>query len=69
MLEDIIIIKFKLTDKISANLIKIAGLLIYYKQVTFSAYSYTSLLCLIHITKSSYYSAKNLKDTVNYKNN
>ncbi len=31
MLEDITVIEFELADKISANLIEIAGLLIYYK--------------------------------------
>ncbi len=69
MLKDIIIIEFELTDEISANLIEIADLLVYYKQVAFSAHSYTSLSRLIYITKSSYYSVKNLKDAVNYENN
>ncbi len=68
MLEDIIIIESKLTDEISANLIEIIELFVHYKQVTFSTYSYTSLLYLIHITKSLYYFIKNLKDAVNYKN-
>ncbi len=69
MLEDITAIKFKLADEISANLIKIADLFIYYKRVAFSIHSYTSLLRLIHIIKSLYYSAKNLKDIINYENN
>ncbi len=69
MLKDITAIEFKLTGKMPANLIEITDLSIYYKQVTFSTYSYTSLSHLICITKSLYYSIKNLKDVVNYKNN
>ncbi len=69
MLKDIIIIKSELINEISANLIEITELFIYYKQVAFSIHSYASLLYLIHISKSLYYSIKNLKDTADYKNN
>ncbi len=68
MLEDIIIIKFKLADKTPANLIEITELFIYYKRVAFSAHSYTSSSCLIRITESLYYFVKNLKDAADYKN-
>ncbi len=68
MLKDIITIKSELADEIPINFIEIAGLFIHYKRVTFSAYSYTSLLYLVHITESLYYFIKNLKDVVNYKN-
>ncbi len=68
MLKDITAMKSELIDEMFTNFIEIAELLIYYKRVIFSIYSYTSLLHLIYIIKSLYYSVKNLKDVADYEN-
>ena len=58
----------ELIDKISVKCIEITGLLFRYKYAAFSVPSYISLMQLIYTAELFSYKAKNLKDTVNYKN-
>ena len=68
MLEDIKRMTAEFTGKMPAEYIEITGLLFRYKCTAFSAPSYVLLIQLIYTAESSSYKAKNLKDTVNYKN-
>ena len=58
----------ELTDKMSIKYIKIIGLLFRHKHTAFSASLYAPLIQLIYTAELLSYKAKNLKDTVNYKN-
>ena len=58
----------ELIDKMPAEHIEVADLLFRYKYTAFSAFSYVLLMWLIYMTKLLSYKAKNLKNTVNYKN-
>ena len=68
MLKDIKRMTTELTDETSTEYIEITGLSFRHKYTAFSVPSYTSLMWLIYTAKLSSYKAKNLKDTVNYKN-
>ena len=68
MLKDIKRIIAELIDKMPAECIEIIGLLFRYKHTAFSASLYALLIWLIYTAESLSYKAKNLKDTVNYKN-
>ena len=68
MLKDIKRMTAKLTGKMPAECIEIAGLLFRYKYTAFSAPLYTPLIQLIYTAESPSYKAKNLKNAVNYEN-
>ena len=68
MLKDIKKMTAELADKASAECIEISGLSFRHKYITFSAPSCVSLIQLIYTAELFSYKAKNLKDTVNYKN-
>ena len=58
----------ELTGKMPAECIEIISLSFRHKHAAFSAPLYVPLIQLIYTAELSFYKAKNLKDTVNYKN-
>ena len=68
MLKDIKRIMAELTDKMSIKYIEITDLSSRYKYTAFSVSLYALLMWLIYTAKLFSYKAKNLKNTVNYKN-
>ena len=58
----------ELTGKMPAECIEITGLLFRHKCAAFSVPLYVPLIWLIYTAESFFYEVKNLKDTVNYKN-
>ena len=68
MLKDIKRMITELTDKMPVKHIEITDLSFRHKYTAFSIPLYVLLMQLIYIAESSSYKAKNLKNTVNYKN-